>query len=117
MKGQISFDFLLAIVMFLLLVGFIFAVVNDFEDSNDQIIDNVEIYSVYIQLYDWVNSMQNYVGYEADFNTGYRGTDCSITELRNKIIIGNIDNNYSLDMGRVNISANNCNKIHLEVAK
>ena len=95
-RGQISIDFVLAITIFLVLVGSIFSIVNSLDDNNEVIVDNFRNYDVYLHLEDAIKSSK-YMG--IDFNTSidFATSNCVVNSYDNTLLIGSKDNNFILD--------------------
>ncbi len=99
MKGQLAFDFMLSIVMFLVLAGVIMSFVNDFEDKNNLNLDNFMNYDSYLQISDLVLSSQYALdeGFTFERKLYWTNESCEIIINNNVITVGSEDNNFSFE--------------------
>ncbi len=112
MKGQISFDLLLSIIIFMVIIGLIFSFINDLDKKNDSNIDFVENYNTYLSHKDYLLSTSYYSSFYKDYNVfkplDYSPSDCSVSSQNGFVIIGSTDNNFSINSRSVNyVSCNN----------
>jgi len=91
-KGQISIDLLLALILFLVIIGFLLSYVNDFVSVSDDYQSNVSGFNNYIKTYDFVKSM------DRTHNFGYMiRFDQDINFVNNSIVLDK-NNNYIISV-------------------
>lgn len=103
MKGQVSLDLLLALVLFLVTVAFLINYINDFSSTNDKYISNISEFDSYIDSYDFINST----------NKSFFSTSIIFDEVilvnNNKIIIDE-NNNYVINADTYVCEDKRCDK-------
>jgi len=93
-KGQISIDLLLALVLFLVVIGFLLSYVNNFEKESQNYNNNVSGFSEYIKSYDLVKSLD-----KSNTNVLIKFNDFNYI---NKTIIFDSNNNYFITTSNFN---------------
>jgi hypothetical protein len=64
-RGLFSFDFILALVVFIFSLNYILAFTNDMDAGNKEIIENIQNYDAYLQINEAVqstNSLEDFSG-------------------------------------------------------
>jgi hypothetical protein len=91
-KGQMAFDFILGIVIFFLIIGFLLAFLNDMNEKNELIKEDLQNHSIYLKINDYVQSTRFM---EADVNISLESytSDCTITRDTD-LVIGSQDSNF-----------------------
>jgi hypothetical protein len=89
-RGQVSLDMMLAIIIFLVAIGFLLNYTNDLEESAANYSENISGFNNYILSYDLLKSTQSSnfdinIQMEEDFN------------FTNKTIIFDANNNYIIN--------------------
>ena len=99
-KCQISIDFVLAIVIFLMLVGFIFNFANDLETDNYEIIDNMKNFDTYLSFSDTILSSK-YYPLDINMKLDYVSEDCRLNNAGSDLVVGSEDNNFLITGGAI----------------
>jgi len=100
-KGQVSIDLLFAVILFLVLVGFLLSYVNDFVNVSEEYQSNVSGFNYYIKAYDFVKSADL-----SDFN--YTIFFDKNIVFNSKQIILDQNNNYIIGVINTNCLENRC---------
>jgi|GEM_PF-5219758 len=112
-KGQLSFDFILALVLFLVIIGFVFAIVNDFESKNNSIVNNLQLYNSYLVLHDKIQSSKYYDGFIMTAKIPVNIEECNIdASVSGEVLtLRGFDSNYVIAsyVGSTNESNISCN--------
>ena len=87
-KGQISLDLLLALIVFFVVVGFLLNYTNDFQNSQENYSKNVNGFPKYIKTYDFVKSIDNMdLNAKISFNSNVGNTNKIILDANNNYVI------------------------------
>lgn len=90
-KGQLSFDFILVIAIFVIILNVVISFVNDFEVNNKQVVDDIKNYNDYLFVSDYVLSAANYDYFTIDKKIISLNNSCRINVTGNTINFGNLD--------------------------
>ncbi len=100
-KGQISIDLLLALVMFLVMIGFLLNYTNDFVSVSQDYQSNVSGFNSYIKSYDFMKSVN------FSPNTHYLINFNQDINYDNNALIFDLNNNYTIDLNYINCDSLN----------
>ncbi len=109
-KGQVSLDFLLAIILFLVVISFFLSYVNNLDSETQIYNENISMFGDYIVQYGALKSINSQ--YVSEFKTVEINLpkDYSYTFINKTLTFIGQDNNYSITNISLNCSGLVCKK-------
>jgi len=98
-KGQLSFDFILVISIFVIVSGVIIGFVNDFETNNSLITENMQNYNVYLYSQDYILGAKSYDDFSVDKTFPvFDKCDIDVDPNTNKLTLGIPEDDFVVNL-------------------
>ncbi len=109
-KGQVSLDFLLAIILFLVVISFFLSYVNNLDDETQIYNENISMFGNYIVKYDALKSIDSQYVFEFKTVEVNLSGDYNYSFNNKTLNMLGKDNNYSITNVLLNCSGTVCKK-------
>jgi len=114
-KGQISFDFIFAMIVFMVLFSFVLAITKDYNTRFLDIKDHIVNYSTYLDVSDSIMSSR-YADLNITHKISFASEKCMLNSIDKNLIIGSEDNNFLIYVGKdFKISNKKCKNYNLKI--
>ena len=112
-KGVFSFDFILALIVFLLAFSFFIGFVNDLETTNESVVENIQNYDVYLTMNDYIHGTANFENWTGSAELKFYSDSCILNNKESDSILRiiGLDNNFSVSNYSGEMIDKNCTGI------